>query len=61
MYENLAWNNFEKTGNVESFLEYLEIERLKKQIDLKDNVAAEGVITNEFDQSKGSSYKGNNL
>jgi hypothetical protein len=30
MYENIAWNNFLKTGNIESFLEY------KKIVDLKN-------------------------
>lgn len=32
MYENIAWNNFLKTGNIESFLEY------KKIIDLKNRI-----------------------
>lgn len=33
MYENIAWNNFLKTGNIESFLEYKRIIDLKNQLD----------------------------
>lgn len=32
MYEKIAWNNFLKTGNIESFLEY------RKILDLKDKI-----------------------
>jgi hypothetical protein len=32
MYENIAWNNFLKTGNIESFLEYKRIIDLKKRM-----------------------------
>jgi len=31
MYENIAWNNFLKTGNIESFLEYRKIIDLKNK------------------------------
>lgn len=33
MYEKIAWNNFLKTGNIESFLEYRRI------LDLKDKIS----------------------
>ena len=29
MYENIAWENFIKTGNVESFMEYKKITQLE--------------------------------
>lgn len=32
MYEDIAWNNFLKTGNMESFLEY------KRIIDIKNGI-----------------------
>jgi len=32
MYEKIAWNNFVKTGNIESFLEYKRIMDLKSKI-----------------------------
>lgn len=35
MYENIAWNNFLKTGSIESFLEYKRIIDLKKKINKK--------------------------
>lgn len=34
MYEKIAWNNFLKTGNIESFLEYRRI------LDLKDKISS---------------------
>lgn len=33
MYEKIAWNNFVRTGNIESFLEYKRIVDLKSKID----------------------------
>lgn len=30
MYEELAWKNFLKTGDIESFLEYKKIKQLGK-------------------------------
>ncbi len=30
MYEELAWENFLKTGDIESFLEYKKIKELSK-------------------------------
>lgn len=63
MYEKLAWNNFLKTGNVESFLEYkrlveannnLSINQMQNTNEIiKQNV---GELLNEIDKSKGDSY-----
>ncbi len=43
MYENLAWNNFVKTGDIESFLEYRKLiemtNYLQKQKENKLNEA----------------------
>ena len=39
MYEDLAWKNFCKTGNIESFLEYKKIQELKNlNQDLKRDI-----------------------
>lgn len=63
MYEKLAWNNFLKTGNVESFLEYKRLVEVNNNLSLnqmqntneiiKQNV---GELLNEIDKSKGDSY-----
>ena len=31
MYEDLAWNNFCKTGNIESFLEYKKLSEMNNK------------------------------
>lgn len=60
MYEDIAWKNFENTGSIESFLEYIQFKNLKNELSYnKDNL--EGVLQNEVSQSKGSSYKRNSL
>lgn len=53
MYEELAWNNFCKTGNLESFLEYKKINEInKKNIEMLKN---EGISIDEFNKGKGNS------
>lgn len=50
MYEDLAWNNFCKTGDLESFLEYKRINELNiKNIEMLKN---EGIIFDELNKSK---------
>lgn len=65
MYEKLAWNNFLKTGNVESFLEYKRLLETNNNLSnniynmqnidekIKQNV---GELLNEIDKSKGDRY-----
>lgn len=63
MYEKLAWNNFLKTGNVESFLEYKRLVEVNNNLSInqmqntneiiKQNV---GELLNEINKSKGDSY-----
>lgn len=65
MYEKIAWNNFLKTGNVESFLEY------RRLLETNNNIASNinnmqhlderirqnvGELLNEIDKSKGNRY-----
>ncbi len=39
MYEELAWKNFLKTGDIESFLEYKKLKDLNKDVesDIKES------------------------
>lgn len=57
MYEDIAWQNFEKTGNLESFLEYKQMLKVKEEIGL---INVEG-IANESSKNKGDSDKGSNI
>lgn len=56
MYEDLAWNNFLKTGDIESFLEYKRLMKINDYI-----VEDKEVHFNEANQSKGNSDKRNLL
>lgn len=58
MYENIAWENFKKTGNIESFLEYKEILKTKEEMEYNFNI--EG-IQNESNKTYGDSYKGSDI
>lgn len=50
MYEEIAWNNFCKTGNLESFLEYKKINELNnRNMEFIEN---EGIIIDELNKSK---------
>lgn len=60
MYENIAWNNFERTGNIESFLEYMQIQKVKKDLEQKSQIELEGIM-NEVDKGEGDSNKRNNI
>lgn len=50
MYEKIAWNNFCKTGNLESFVEY---KLLCNELGLGDKL--------ETDKSEGNNNKGDQL
>lgn len=57
MYEKIAWNNFIKTGDVQSFLEYRRLVEMN-QCSLKD----EGVqLVDETYQNKGDCNQRNTL
>lgn len=32
MIKQMAWNTFKKTGNIDTFLELIEVENLEKQL-----------------------------
>ena len=50
MYEELAWNNFCKTGNLESFLEYKKIMELN--LKNKESIEDKGNYLNELNKGK---------
>lgn len=61
MYEKLAWNNFEKTGDIESFLEYRRL--METNLNISNNIENInskirqniGELLNEIDKSKSNS------
>lgn len=57
MYKNIAWNNFCKTGNLESFMEYKKLEELSGNIKL-ENI---GELEDEVNQSEGDCNKGDTI
>lgn len=64
MYEKIAWNNFCKTGNIESFLEYKKLMGLNANDEILDkieNIENIGDILSGFDKSEGDNNKGNSL
>lgn len=57
MYKNIAWNNFCKTGNINSFMEYKKLQEILETIKLEDL----GEKLNEASESEGDSNKGNTV
>jgi len=58
MYEKLAWNNFEKTGDIESFLEYRRLMETNLNMNNIEDVNNKirqniGELLNEIDKGKG--------
>ena len=37
MIKQIAWNTFKNTGNINTFLEYMELESLEEENKLKQN------------------------
>lgn len=35
MIKNMAWNTFKKTGNIDTFLELVEVENMEKNMKVK--------------------------
>ena len=46
MIKNIAWNTFKKTGNIDTFLELIQVENIEKNMK---------VGTDEYNQNKGNS------
>lgn len=56
MYKNFAWNQFMKTGNLETYMEYKRIEELDNMIEEK-----KGEVIDETCQSERNRDKGSNI
>ena len=61
-FEDLAWNNFYKTGDIQSYLEYKKFnEDVSKEFIPQNNneiiIQNLGVMINEINKSKGDSNK----
>lgn len=62
--KKIAWNNFCKTGNIESFMEYRKLMGLSSNDEILDeieNIENIGDILSGFNKGQGDSNKGNNL
>ena len=58
MYEKIAWNNFYKTGNIESFLEYRKLNEINNMQSLQ---MEKGDVFSEFNKIEGDSNKRDNI
>lgn len=66
--EDMAWNNFYKTGDVESYLEYkriMDIDANKQEYLYQNNdnqiIQNLGVMINEINKDEGNSDKGSTI
>lgn len=60
MYEKIAWENFCKTGDVESFIEYRKIMEMNNNVENATEKEI-GDVLSEFNKNQGDSNKGDNL
>ena len=59
MYEKIAWDNFCKTGNIESYIEYKKINQINNEM---PNILKEkGDVFSELNKSESSGNKGDNI
>ena len=56
--KDLAWNNFYKTGDIQSFLEYRKFGEVNNTQQIMQNL--EGMI-NEINKGEGNSNKGSTI
>lgn len=56
MIKQMAWNTFKNTGNINTFLELMELENLEKNI--YKNTAENSIKVNEYGEYKD---QGNNI
>ena len=56
--KDLAWNNFYKTGDIQSFLEYRKFNEVNNTQQIMQNL--EGMI-NEINKGEGNSNKGSTI
>ena len=56
MIKQMAWNTFKNTGNINTFMELIELENIEKN--LKNNFENNSTTVNEYGEYKD---KGNNI
>ena len=56
MIKQMAWNTFKNTGNINTFMELIELENIEKN--LKNNIENNSTKVNEYGEYKN---KGNNI
>lgn len=56
MIKQMAWNTFKNTGNINTFMELMELENIEKN--LKNNIENNSTKVNEYGEYKN---KGNNI
>lgn len=54
MIKNLAWNTFKNTGNIDTFMEMIEVENIEKNIE--KNIIEKEQIKNGNYKDKSNSY-----
>lgn len=47
MIKQIAWNTFKNTGDINTFLEFIEVKNMEKNIDEEEN----GNIQNKWDNN----------
>ena len=52
MIEKLAWNTFKNTGNINTFLELIEVENIQKKLKVNEYENIEDVCDNAARASK---------
>lgn len=57
MIKQIAWNTFKKTGNINTFMEIVELENIEKNIDYKQSEN----INNKVNSYGEFEDKGNNI
>ena len=51
MIKKLAWNTFKNTGNIDTFMEFMAIQNLEKNIDVNENIKV-----NEYGDNKNQGF-----
>lgn len=57
MLKQIAWNTFKSTGNINTLLELLEVDKTLEQIDKSDGVQSESSIMQQFRENLKSQMK----
>lgn len=62
-FKNLAWNNFYKTGDIQSFLEYRKLDNdlIQESNNTQQIMQNLEVMINEINKSQGDSNKGSTI